>query len=156
MIKRKKGSLTGLLLLAMMVLTGCSDAEIENSTVTLYDEWPSEGYPSDAAQINMVYLEGNSLNIEVTYQGGCQQHTFELYAWSAFLQSLPPQGTLYLSHDAHQEECTDEIVRQLTFDLAPLDKERDNALEHPLLLRIYEPVGGAFATDPMIPLVEWP
>lgn len=155
MNNKKNGSLLGLLFI-FLTLVACSTSEKENSTVILYDEWPDEGYPSDAAQINSVVLEGNSLNIEVTYQGGCQQHTFKLYAWSAFLESVPPQGTLYLSHDANKEECTDEIVHQLTFDLTPLDKERNDASEHPLLLRIFEPTGGSFAIDPIMPLVEWP
>jgi hypothetical protein len=155
MNNRKKGSLVGLLFI-FLTLVGCSNLEKENSTVILYDEWPGEGFPSDAAQINSVVLEENSLKLEVTYQGGCQQHTFKLYAWSAFLESSPPQGTLYLSHDANKEECTDEIVRQLTFDLTPLDRERNDASEHPLRLRIFEPTGGSFATDPIMPLVEWP
>jgi hypothetical protein len=152
---KKIGSLMGLLFV-FLTLVGCSTSEKENSTVILYDEWPSEGFPSDAAQISSVVLEENSLKLEVTYQGGCQQHTFKLYAWSAFLQSLPSQGIIYLSHDANKEECTEEIVRQLTFDLTPLDKERNVASEHPLLLRIFEPTGGSFATDPIMPLVEWP
>lgn len=143
------------MLFVFLTLTACSTPENESLEVILYDEWPDDGYPSDAAQIISIALEENSLNLEVAYQGGCQQHTFKLYAWSAFLESLPPQGTLYLSHNANKEECTDEILRQLTFDLTPLDKERNDASEHPLLLRIFEPIGGSFARDPIMPLVEW-
>jgi hypothetical protein len=43
--------------------------------VILFDEWPVDGYPSDAAEITQVSLEENSLTIDVTYQGGCTENT---------------------------------------------------------------------------------
>jgi hypothetical protein len=48
------------------------------------------------------------------------------------------------------------VRQELSFDLTPLDKERNDPNEHPLLLRIYEPVGGSFAAEPFKPLIEWP
>lgn len=144
------------ILLCIITLTACGASETQNPTVLLYDEWPNEGYPNDAAQINQVSLEKNLLTLEIDYQGGCEEHTFKLYAWSAFLQSLPPLAMLYLSHNAQNDECTEAITQQLTFDLTPLDEERNNASDHPLVLRIYGPIGGSFASDPVIPLIEWP
>lgn len=129
---------------------------IETNQVVLYDEWPSDGFPNDAAKITATALENNILTIKVVYQGDCQEHTFELHAWTAFLASQPPQGVLYLSHDSHGDTCTDEVEKLLTFDLTPLNKERNDPSEYPLLLRLYEPVGGSFATEPVMPLVEWP
>jgi hypothetical protein len=125
--------------------------------VLLYDEWPCSSFPDDAAKINTVMVEKNTLKINVTYQGGCQEHTFELYAATAFLQSIPPQALLHLSHDSHGDTCTKNMEKQLSFDLTPLEKERDEPGGHPLLLRIYEPIGGgSFATEPYMPLIEWP
>lgn len=63
---------------------------------------------------------------------------------------------LHLSHDSHGEICTEHIEKLLTFDLTPLNKERNNYSEYPLLLRLFEPIGGSFATEPVMPLVEWP
>jgi hypothetical protein len=127
-----------------------------SSPVLLYDEWPPEGFPNDGAHIVDVRLEKDILKIRVAYQGGCKEHIFELYAATAFLQSMPPQGLLHLSHDAHGDTCTGTIEKLLPFDLTPLNTERNDPSEHPLLLRIYEPIGGSFAKEPHMPLIEWP
>ena len=129
---------------------------IETSQVQLYNEWPSAGFPNDAARIAFTGLENGILTIKVIYQGSCNEHTFELYAWTAFLESQPPQAVLHLSHDSHGDPCTEHMEKSLTFDLAPLNKERNDPSDHPLLLRVYEPTGGAFATEPVMPLIKWP
>ena len=124
--------------------------------VLLYEEEPPEGFPADAAHIMTAVLEKDILKIQVTYQGDCREHVFKLYAWTAFLQSNPPQGMLSLSHDARGDTCTTKIEKSLAFNLAPLDQERNDPSEHPLLLRIIEPAGGSFASQPYLPLMEWP
>src|SRR5215210_4845368 len=67
------------------------------SQVLLIDEAPQDCFPTDAAKITAVALERNILKINVNYQGGCQPHTFGLHAQTAFLESNPPQWSLYLS-----------------------------------------------------------
>jgi hypothetical protein len=124
--------------------------------VILYDEEPKHGFPSDAAKINSIALGGNILTIDVTYQGNCQPHVFELYAWTGFLESNPQQGILFLSHDSHGDTCTEKMEQELSFDLTPLDKSRAGRHANPLLLRVIEPAGGSFATQPFMPLIEWP
>ncbi len=124
--------------------------------VILYDDEPPNGFPNDAAKINSVALGGNILTIDVAYQGNCQEHTFELYAWTGFLQSNPQQGVLFLSHDAHGDTCTENVEQELSFDLTPLDTSRAGRHANPLLLRITEPAGGSFAKQPFMPLIEWP
>jgi len=124
--------------------------------VLLINEWPTNSFPTDPAKITSVTLEDNILKINVTYQGDCQEHIFDVYAETAFLQSNPGQGLLYLSHDAHDDACTENVETLLSFDLTPLDKERNDPRERPLLLRIYEPIGGSFANDLFMPLIEWP
>jgi hypothetical protein len=162
--------------LVAIVLTGCAtpppeepkflqptqaslpaiDTVQNNIQVALYDEWPGAGFPDDASKIISVTLENNTLTIKVVYQGGCREHGFTLYAEAAFLLSQPPQGELYLSHDAHGDPCAKRMEKTLAFDLTPLNKERNDPGERPLLLRIFEPMGGSFADDPVTPLIEWP
>ena len=126
------------------------------SQVLLIDEAPQNCFPTDAAKITAVALEGNLLKINVTYQGGCQEHTFGLHGETAFLLSNPPQWSLYLSHNAHGDSCTENVGKRLSFDLTPMDKDRTERRAHPLLLRIIEPAGGSFGNEPYIPLIEWP
>lgn len=153
--------------LSLMALVGCdrlsqssptdaSTPATEAQPVVLYDEWPSNGFPNDAATITATSLEKNILTIKVNYQGGCQEHQFKLYAGTFFQQSLPPKGLLHLSHDSQGDTCGETVEQSLMFDLTPLNKERNHPTEHPLLLTIYEPTGGAFAGEPFRPFIEWP
>lgn len=126
--------------------------------VILYTDEPKDGFPNDAAKINAVSVpaQDNILTIDVTYQGNCQQHTFELYAWTGFLESNPQQGVLFLSHDSHGDTCTENVEQELSFDLTLLDKSRAGRHANPLLLRIIAPIGGSFAKEPFMPLIQWP
>jgi hypothetical protein len=126
------------------------------SQVFLFDDWPQDSFPADAARITAITLEKNILKIHVVYQGGCQEHIFALQAWTGFLESNPQQGESYLSNDSHGDTCTENVEKLLSFDLTPLDKSRAGRHANPLLLRIYEPAGGSFANDPFMPLIEWP
>ena len=126
------------------------------SQVLLIEEAPQNCFPTDAAKITSIALERNILKINVTYQGGCQEHAFGLQGETAFLESNPPQWSLYLSHDAQGDNCTENVEKQLAFDLTPMDKDRMERQAHPLLLRVLEPTGGAFASEPYMPLIDWP
>jgi hypothetical protein len=126
------------------------------SQVLLIDEAPQDCFPTDAARITTVRLERNILKINVTYLGGCQEHTFGLHGETPFLLSNPPQWSLYLSHDAHGDTCTENLEKQVSFDLTPMEVDRTERKAHPLLLRIVEPAGGSFADEPYMPLLEWP
>jgi hypothetical protein len=137
-----------------LILTSSPGSGI--SQVLLFTDWPHDSFRNDAAKITEITLEKNILKIYVVYQGGCQEHTFELHAWTGFLLSNPPQGELYLSHDAHGDTCTETIEKLLSFDVTPLDKSRTDRHANPLILRITEPAGGSFANDPFMPLIEWP
>lgn len=130
-------------------------ANSANLQALLFDDWPKDGFSADAAEITAITLEKNILQIQVVYQGGCQEHTFELHAWTGFLLSNPPQGELYLSHDAHGDTCKETIEKRLSFDLTPFDKSRTGRRANPLILRILEPIGGSFANGPFMPLIEW-
>ena len=83
------------------------------SQVLLIDEAPQNCFATDAAQITDVALEGNILKINITYRGGCQEHTFGLYGETAFLQSNPPHWSLYLSNDAQGDTCTENMEKLL-------------------------------------------
>jgi hypothetical protein len=131
-------------------------ATAETCQIILYDEEPRNGFPNDAAKINSLSLGNNILTIDIAYQGDCQEHTFELYAWTAFLESNPPQAVLFLSHDSHGDTCTENVEQELSFHLTLLNQERSDSGTHPLLLRITEPVGRLFAEEPFRPLIEWP
>lgn len=116
-------------LVMILFLAACAPSASplsETKPVKLFDEWPSEGFPNDKAHITAASLEKDLLTIKFSYQGGCQAHAFELQALTAFMLSQPPQGMLYLSHAANGDTCTQFMEETLTFDLEPLNQERND------------------------------
>jgi hypothetical protein len=61
-------------------------------------------YPvMDAYNVKNILLEGDILNIEISYSGGCKNHSFCLIAWNYFLESYPVKANLLLSHNANDD-----------------------------------------------------
>ncbi len=71
-------------------------------------------------RIKSYSIEGNILSIDVSYRGGCGQHTFELYSNGLLKKSLPPQIDVYLEHKKENETCTEDIKQTLKFDISSL------------------------------------
>jgi hypothetical protein len=122
--------------------------------VTPFDEWPAAGFPADPATIENLNLQDNILTIEVSFSGGCAQHAFEVYAATAFLESIPPQAILLLTHDAQGDTCEALMRETLDFDLTPLEKHRHAFGESPLVLRLHEPQDTSVA-EPYQPPPIW-
>ncbi len=75
---------------------------------------------NDSYQIENVSIDGNILKINVSYGGGCGEHTFSLFWDKMVAKSLPGQSTLYLIHNAHEERCEAFLHNSLKFDLSTL------------------------------------
>jgi len=78
-------------------------------------------YPvMDPYNIKSIELNGDILNIETEYSGGCKEHSFCLIAWSYFLESYPVQANLLLSHNDNDDYCDAVLTSHLSIDLSPL------------------------------------
>ena len=82
--------------------------------------------PSDFFQLGDISLEGDTLTVEVSYSGGCTDHTFSSCAYG----SLPPGGTqdemgfvLTLHHMANGDNCEAWITQEVAINLEPLKEE---------------------------------
>jgi hypothetical protein len=73
-------------------------------------------------RIKSFIIAGNILSIDVSYRGGCGQHTFELYSNGLLKKSLPPQIDVFLEHKKENETCSEEIKQTLKFDISALKK----------------------------------
>ena len=60
------------------------------------------------------------LHIHVTYQGGCEAHSFELFHDGNFAKSLPPQASLILVHSNGNDPCRQWISEEIRFDVSDL------------------------------------
>ncbi len=81
------------------------------------DSWPGDPYAIEA-----VRREGDWLQVEVAYSGGCvDPHGWELTALPAPpAPGMPRELALYLTHDARGDTCEAYLRKRLTFGLSPL------------------------------------
>ena len=67
-----------------------------------------------------IWINGDTVWLEVSYGGGCADHDFVL-AWDGlFLESFPVQTRLELFHNPNGDMCDAWITEQLRFSLVPL------------------------------------
>ena len=78
-------------------------------------DWASDSYFFQTANI-----DGDTLQLTVSYSGGCEEHEFKLVAWNYFLESNPVQAHVLLAHNANGDLCRGWIKEVLHFDLSPL------------------------------------
>ncbi len=81
----------------------------------------------DPFEFESVILDQDLLIMEISYQGGVEDHTFELIGSGDFMESAPIQTTLVLSHDANGDLGETLITKELIFDLKSLKETFLNA-----------------------------
>lgn len=76
---------------------------------------------SDPFRLLNANVDGDLLEIEVEYGGGCREHQFELIANpKAFMESEPVQANIYFLHENHDDLCKALVRKKYTFSLQPL------------------------------------
>lgn len=77
-------------------------------------------WPSDPVTVQGFTIRGDSLELAVTFGGGCRDHAFVLLSDAAWMESYPVQVGIKLAHDANGDNCKALLSRVLRFDLSPL------------------------------------
>lgn len=77
-------------------------------------------WPRDPVTIHAVAVRGDSLELNVSFGGGCSDHAFLLLADAAWAESYPVQIGVRLAHDRNGDTCKALLSRVLRFDLSPL------------------------------------
>lgn len=82
-----------------------------------------DGYttPKDNAayEIKSLTVDGDVLEIIVSYSGGCKEHQWALKCNKMFKKSLPPQKDLTLEHNNNDDNCRGWKTDTLKFDVSP-------------------------------------
>jgi hypothetical protein len=73
-------------------------------------------YSIDSAKVS----NDSILTIFVKYKGCCNGLHFELYNDGNIMKSMPPKTNLVLVHRTERENCKNETVSVLNFNLSPL------------------------------------
>ena len=74
-------------------------------TEDLPSHMDSFGFMVDEETGQSVWVEGNTLFVNVGYSGGCQEHEFTMYWNGLWAESAPPQTGVRLIHDANDDFC---------------------------------------------------
>ena len=83
------------------------------------EAWGTDAYVINAATIE-VSDTADTLNINVSYTGGCETHAFTLVAEPMFLESFPVQLRVSIAHNANGDTCQALITEDHQFDLTPI------------------------------------
>ncbi len=77
----------------------------------------------DPVIIHEAFVDGNCLQIKLSYSGGCQNHTIDLarmHPWTASSSTIP---TFEIRHNANDDLCEAYFTQVLRFDLTTLKAE---------------------------------
>jgi hypothetical protein len=83
------------------------------------------GYRPDSImnyRLKKAWIENNKLFLDVSWSGGCKEHSWELIFNGMIAKSLPPQATLYLKHNANGDMCKKLMLDTLCFSLKPMEQ----------------------------------
>ena len=75
---------------------------------------------SAAINIQSAEIKGTSIQLVVSYSGGCAEHSFRLIGSPVLTKSLPPQRAVKLIHTNNGDQCKKMITDTLMFDVTPL------------------------------------
>ena len=75
---------------------------------------------SAAVDILSAEIKGTSIQLVVSYSGGCAEHSFRLIGSPVLTKSLPPQRAVKLIHTNNGDQCKKMITDTLMFDVTPL------------------------------------
>ena len=95
--------------------------EGEPDVIRLMNEDHWEFISMDMFMIDTVFVDGDSLRIDVAYSGGCRNHQFILWK----LPDGNPRGVpeVMLEHRANGDMCEAWISQKLAYSLVPLRQE---------------------------------
>ncbi|MDG1146684.1 MAG: hypothetical protein P8N52_00130 [Crocinitomicaceae bacterium] len=88
----------------------------------------------DPIQINNAYCEGNTLFLDVSYGGGCGDHSFQLKGSAITKASLPPQRMIQLIHKNHEDYCKAIVTNTIEVNLTELSDSKNKGDKTILLL----------------------
>lgn len=86
---------------------------------------------NDPLTIDTVYMQGNQLFIDVTYGGGCKDHTFEVIGSPMIAKSYPAQRAIQLVHNSNGDLCKALVRKTVQVDMSNLtDNQKEGNVIH--------------------------
>jgi hypothetical protein len=123
---------TTLILIVTIFLIGCGNSK--NAANSENTEGNEKATPSakkailsqdiakfrdtESYNIKSINLQGNILELNITYNGGCTDHEFELVGSAFITKSLPPKRIVQLYHHKSNDDCRELVHETLYFDIS--------------------------------------
>lgn len=107
------------------------DLDEGRGRVVLVRDASARGLPSDPITIGEVSFDGDTIQIEVSFGGGCAEHRLQLVAETTWMESWPVQVFARVTHDANDDPCDAVLQGTLRFDLSPLKRMYQQAYQTP-------------------------
>ncbi len=76
----------------------------------------------DEYVLNSATITDDTLDISVSYSGGCEDHQFTLVVSDTFLESFPVQLHASIAHNANGDTCEAYPTDNYRFDFTPIKK----------------------------------
>jgi hypothetical protein len=77
----------------------------------------------DPIYLHEAFVDGNCLQIKVSYSGGCKEHTIDLARMHPWIPGTSSVPAFEIRHNANGDMCEAWFTRELRFDLTPLKME---------------------------------
>ena len=76
-----------------------------------------DGWARDGHEVNAVSIAGDTLTVEVSYGGGCRDHSLTLVLAESFIDGSPVSLHGFLAHDSNGDPCEAWLTETSAFDL---------------------------------------
>lgn len=86
--------------------------------VILSNDFSKFARESEEVQIDNAIIIDSTLTLSVSYNGGCQDHTFELVGSNMIQKSMPPIRGIMLVHHANNDDCRESIKEDIKFNIS--------------------------------------
>lgn len=139
------------LLIALLVLAsaGCDVERLDDGSASIDErrsviiDWDGPApHPGDPFKIKSAKFDERVLKLEVSYSGGCEEHTFTLFTSNQIALSMPPQLTGWVVHDGRNDLCEAYISETIELDMYELI----DALAGPFVLHVWSTPNGESVT----------
>jgi hypothetical protein len=123
-----------ILLSAIFLFAGCHKRKAEQTTVQndtknkklIMAELPAT--ESSPVTVDSMRVQDQTLILNVSYSGGCEEHSFDLYFNGMYAKSLPVQANLQLYHQGNGDACRKLEMKELKFDISEMKPPGGNSI----------------------------
>jgi len=88
-----------------------------------------ESATNDAFTIHSMNVVGNTLFMEVSYSGGCKEHSFQVIGSPMIAKSMPPIRAVEIRHNANDDNCRSIVTKILEVDITKLAYQQNAGSE---------------------------